>query len=107
MDQLIGLFLALFLIAVVLTAIVLPIVAIVVSITSRRRISRLENRIDRLEAMLVTHPTFPSAVEVKPQPTPPPQPEPPPPPPPRPTPTINAAQLESVIGRRWVCLLYT
>ena len=100
MDQLIGLFLALFLIAVVLTAIVLPIVAIVLSVTSRRRISRLENRIDRLEAMLVTHPTFPSAVEVKPEP-PPPQPE-PPSPPPRPTPTINAAQLESVIGRRWV-----
>jgi uncharacterized membrane protein len=98
MDQLIGLFLALLLIAVVLTAIVLPIIAIVLSATSRRRITRLENRIDRLEAMLVTHPTFPSAVEVKPEPPPPP----PPPPPPRPTPTINAAQLESVIGRRWV-----
>jgi uncharacterized membrane protein len=94
MDQLIGLFLVLFLIAVVLTAIVLPIVAIVVSITSRRRISRLENRIDRLEATLLTHPTLPSAVEVKPEP---------PPPPPRPAATtINAAQLESVIGRRWV-----
>ncbi len=98
MDQLIGLFLALLLIAVVLTAIVLPIIAIVLSATSRRRITRLENRIDRLEAMLVTHPAFPSAVEVKPEPPPPP----PPPPPPRPTPTINAAQLESVIGRRWV-----
>jgi uncharacterized membrane protein len=94
MDQLIGLFLVLFLIAVVLTAIVLPIVAIVVSITSRRRISRLENRIDRLEATLLTHPTLPSAVEVKPEPAPPP---------PRPAATtINAAQLESVIGRRWV-----
>ena len=101
MDQLIGLFLVLLLIAVVLTAIVLPIVAIVLSVTSRRRISRLENRIDRLEAMLVTHPTVPSAVEVKPEPTPPPPPPEPPPPPPRPA-TINAAQLESVIGRRWV-----
>jgi len=101
MDQLIGLFLVLLLIAVVLTAIVLPLVAIVLSVTSRRRISRLENRIDRLEAMLVTHPTVPSAVEVKPEPTPPPPPPEPPPPPPRPA-TINAAQLESVIGRRWV-----
>ena len=103
MDQLLGLFLALFLIAVVLTAIVLPIVGIVLAVTTRRRISRLQNRIDRIEAMLVTHPAVPSAAEVKPEPAPPPQPK-PPPPPPRPTPasTINAAQLESVIGRRWV-----
>ncbi len=101
MDQLIGLFLVLLLIAVVLTAIALPIVAIVLSVTSRRRISRLENRIDRLEAMLVTHPAVPSAVEIKPEPAPQPQPE-PPPPRPRPATTINAAQLESVIGRRWV-----
>jgi uncharacterized membrane protein len=84
----------LLLIAVVLAAIALPIVAIVLSVTSRRRISRLENRIDRLEATLLTHPTLPSAVEVKPEPAPPP---------PRPAATtINAAQLESVIGRRWV-----
>jgi uncharacterized membrane protein len=102
MDQLIGLFLVLLLLAVVLTAIVLPIVAIVLSTTSRRRIARLEDRLDRLEAMLVTHPTVPSAVEVKPEPTPAPPPEPPPPPRPAPTPSINAAQLESVIGRRWV-----
>src|SRR6185295_19783798 len=100
MDQLIVLVLALLVIAVVLTAIVLPIVAIVFSVTSRRRIARLENRLERIEAMLVTSP----AVEVKREPTPPPRPEPTPPPPPRPTPTpsINAAQLESVIGRRWV-----
>jgi len=103
MDQLIGLFLALLLIAVVLTAIVLPIVGIVLAVTTRRRISRLQNRIDRIEAMLVTHPAVPSAAEVKPEPAPPPQPEPPPPlPRPTPAPTINAAQLESVIGRRWV-----
>ena len=98
MDQLIVLVLALFVIAVVLTAIVLPIVAIVFSITSRRRISHLENRLERIEAMLVTRPAFPPAV--KPELTPPPQPE--PPPRPIPTPSINAAQLESVIGRRWV-----
>ena len=98
MDQLIVLVLALFLIAVVLTAIVLPIVAIVISVTSRRRIVRLENRLERIEAMLVT----PSPVDAKPEPTPPPRPEPPPRPRPTPTPSINAAQLESVIGRRWV-----
>ena len=103
MDQLLGLFLALLLIAVVLTAIVLPIVGIVLAVTTRRRISLLQNRIDRIEAMLITHSAVSSAAEVKPEPAPPPQPE-PPPPPPRPTPasTINAAQLESVIGRRWV-----
>ena len=98
MDQLIVLVLALFVIAVVLTAIVLPIVAIVFSITSRRRISHLENRLERIEAMLVTRPAFPPAV--KPELSPPPQPE--PPPRPTPTPSIKAAQLESVIGRRWV-----
>jgi uncharacterized membrane protein len=97
MDQLIGLLLALFVIAVILAAIGLPIVAIVLSVISRRRIVRLENRLERIEAMLVTRPAVPSAVEIK-------QPEPTPTPPPRPTPTpsIKAAQLESVIGRRWV-----
>jgi uncharacterized membrane protein len=110
MDQLIGLLLVLLLIAVVLIAIVLPIGAIVISATSRRRIARLENRIERLEALFVTRPK--PAVEAKPEPASPPPsqaerpPLPPPltPPPPRPasTPSINAAQLESVIGRRWV-----
>ncbi len=97
MDQLIGLLLALFVIAVILAAIGLPIVAIVLSVISRRRIVRFENRLERIEAMLVTRPAVPSAVEIK-------QPEPTPTPPPRPTPTpsIKAAQLESVIGRRWV-----
>ena len=107
MDQLIGLLVALFLIAVALTAIVLPIVAIVLTVKSQNRISSLESRLARLEAMLGTRVPSPAVVEPTPQPAPTPPPPPPRPaatPPPRPAtaPAINAAQLESVIGRRWV-----
>ena len=95
MDELFSLFIVLILIAVVLTAIVLPIVALVISLTSRRRLSRLEARLDRIEAMLAGRSEFPIITE--------PEPEPPViTPPVAHTPSLNATQLESVIGRRWV-----
>lgn len=103
MDQLIGPILVLFLIAVLISAIVLPFVALILSALSRKRITRLEARIDRLEATLAAHSVFPvtPAQEVRPEP---PSPEPPPqviPPQPAPT-TLRADQIESMIGRRWV-----
>lgn len=81
MDQFIVLIFALFLIAVLLAAISLPIVALVISLTSRKRISRLEAgqstppvagerslqqvnaRIARLEATLAAHSIFSEAVD--------------------------------------------
>ena len=108
MDQLIVLILLLLVIAVVLTAIVLPIIALIVSITSRRKITRLEARIDQLQAALSGH-SPPPIQETKAQPSPEPaSPLPGPPPPPRPaapppsTTPLNAYQIESIIGRRWV-----
>lgn len=94
MEQLIVLVLLLLLIAVLLTAIVLPIIAIVIA-------SRVKKRLDRLEATLSQH-----SIAKTPEPEPAPAPEPPPPPPteppPLPAPSLNAYQLESIIGRRWV-----
>lgn len=96
MDSIFDLFIVLILVAVVLTAIVLPIVVLAISLISRKRISQLEARLDRLEAILAGRSTL----------TPPPEPEvapdPEPPPPIAPTPSFNVAQLESIIGRRWV-----
>src|SRR5215203_328209 len=110
MDDLITLILVLFVIAVLLTAVVFPIVAFVLSLSARKTISRLEARINRLEATLA-----PPSVQPQQQPIaePPPQPkraetpepaEPEPPPLPlTPAPrTLSAAQIESIIGRRWV-----
>lgn len=106
MEQLLVLVLVLFLIAVVLTAIVLPIVALVISSGTRKRLSELHTRIDRIEKTLGAHSIFPSAARPEPETPPAPAPEPvtapPPPPPPSPAPTFNAYQLESIIGRRWV-----
>ena len=117
MEQLIGVILVLLLAVVVLTAVVIPIVALVVSVTSRKRVIRLETRISQLEAALTGRPVVRPVTEPKPEPTsppiaappitPPPAPEPqpasaPPPPVVHATPSLNAAQLESVIGRRWV-----
>src|SRR5215213_4427465 len=106
--DLIVLIVALLLLTALLFAIVLPIVALVISINTRRRIAQLE-------AALAGRPIV---AEPQRQPGPePPSPEPvtPPPPPaiatepppPQPTPlraasTLNAYQLESMIGRRWV-----
>src|SRR6185369_7452402 len=100
------LILVLLLFAVLGTAIVLPIVTLVFSIKTRRRLVALE-------AALAGRPV---AAEPKPAPAPPPSPEPvlqppPPPPPPRvsrPTTSLNAFELESLIGRRgvgWVAVV--
>lgn len=93
--------LVLFVLAALLSGIVLPIVALVVSVNTRRRIAQLE-------AALAGRP-----IVTEPEPRPVPQPEPPPrasePPPqpaseprPRVVQPISAYQLESMIGRRWV-----
>ena len=102
MEQLIVLVLVLFLLAVLLSAIVLPIVAIVISLNTRKRIAQLE-------AVLAGRPIVagPRPEPPRPQPVAPPPPiapEPPPiaTPPPSPAPTLNAFELESIIGRRWV-----
>src|SRR6185503_9452023 len=97
------LILVLLLLAVLGTAIVLPIVALVISVKTR-------NRIARLEAALAGRPVV---VEPRPEPapTPPPPIAPEPPPPPRPalpTTSLNAFELESIIGRRgvgWVAVV--
>lgn len=108
-DELLVLLLVLFLIAVVLTAIVLPIVSLIISSGTRQRLSQLQSRIDLIEKTLATHSIFPSAARPEPQAPPAPEPEPVTPPPPklepepRPAvPALNAYQLESIIGRRWV-----
>src|SRR5215216_1760495 len=84
------LFLVLILIAVVLIAIVLPIVSLVISLTSRRRISRLEDRLNRIEGALAGRSISPPVAEARSEPAAPV------------APSLNAAQLESIIGRRWV-----
>jgi uncharacterized membrane protein len=97
------LILVLLLFAVLGTAIVLPIVTLVFSIKTRRRL-------EALEAALAGRPVV---VGPKPAPAPPPPPEPvlQPPPPPRvsrPTSSLNAFELESLIGRRgvgWVAIV--
>ena len=100
MDLLI-LILILFLIAAI-SAIVLPIVALVISLKTRQRIIQLE-------AALASRP-----VAAEPEPKPQPQPEPPraqpkPEPPPRQVfQPLSAYQLESIIGRRgvgWVAVV--
>jgi uncharacterized membrane protein len=106
MDQLFGPILVLFLLAVLLSAIVLPIVAIIVTLISRKRISRLEARIDHLQASLtgarVVETTQTNAAPPEPEPeVPPPGPIPPVSTTPAPTP-FSAYQIESMIGRRWV-----
>lgn len=95
MDQLIGVIFVVLIIAALIAAIVLPIVAAILSFTSRQRISRLEARIDRLEATLAPRTTVP-----QPEPTPA-VPSPGPAPVATPSP-FSAHQIESTIGRRWV-----
>ena len=104
MDQLIGPILVLLLLAVLLSAIILPILAIIVTLISRKRISRLEARIDELQTRL----SGPRVVETTQTTAAPPEPEVPPPGPTPPVSTTPAAtpfsayQIESMIGRRWV-----
>ena len=110
MDQIIVLVYFLFLIAVLLAVIVLPIVALVISVRTRKRLSEIHARIDRIERTLAAHSIFPSTAKPQPEAPPAPEPEPvtPPPPtaapepPPLPVPAFSAYQLESIIGRRWV-----
>ena len=105
MDEPIVLILVLLLIAVLVSAIVLPIIALILSFTSRKRLARLEARIDRLETTLAAHSIFPATQkqEVRTEPAPKPKPAPEPGPPPVITPpALSAYQIESIIGRRWV-----
>lgn len=120
-----GLILILFLLLLV-AAVVMPIIALVLSATTRKRIAQTEARIARIEATLGAHAIFPTtatprqeprpepppaptpAPEAQREPEPAPEPGPPPPPPPEPPPVIppapalSADQIESIIGRRWV-----
>jgi len=97
------LILVLVLFAVLGTAIVLPIIALVISIKTRNRIAALEAAFAGRDIV----------VEPKREPEPePPRPEPviQPPPPPRPAPatSLNAFEIESLIGRRgvgWVAVV--
>ena len=111
--DLFSLFVILFVIAVLISVIMMPILALIFSVASRRRISRLEASVARLEAVLAGTATPPKREPIQePRPAPPPQPVPepgpePPPPPPRPVtpppaPSLSAHQIESIIGRRWV-----
>ena len=90
--------------------IVIPIVAVVIAVSARKRIAQLEWRANRLEQTLAAHSVFPKAAEPAPQPevqpAPPPSepvaPEPPPQPTPTPVTPLTAYQIESIIGRRWI-----
>jgi uncharacterized membrane protein len=101
MEELLVLVLVLFAIAVVVTAIVLPIVTLIISSGTRKRLSELDARIDRIEKTLGAHSIFPSTAPPEPETPPAPEPEPVTPTPPAVAPT-RAYQLESIIGRRWV-----
>ena len=90
MDSVFDLVLVLLLVVVVLTALLLPIVLLVISLTSRRRLSRLEARLDRIEATLAGREEAPP---LEPEFAPEPRSH---------VASLNAAQLESLIGRRWV-----
>src|SRR6476661_6688315 len=104
MDQVLSLILVLFALALILIVLVLPIIALVLSSGTRKRLLELQARIDRIEKTLAGHSIFPGAV--KPTLEPEPRPAPPPEPVTLPTqpaaPSLSAYQLESIIGRRWV-----
>ena len=137
MDELLPLIISLIMLALLIGMIVLPIVALVISIISRKKLTgalqlvqQLTQRVARLEETLKGRGVSETADEVKPvieQPVPPPpitpiaprvEPQrpapgiPPASPPPTPTPPmfsstvpprkIDAQQIESVIGRRWL-----
>lgn len=151
MDDAIGLIIALVLLALLVGGIILPIVALVISVRTRNKLNQqlsslqassplpraegqglsqilqeLTARVARLEAALLQRPVVAPPreaatpeVDARPQPASPPlgpplaappfifepqsQPGPPPPvPTPPPARTINARELESIIGRRWL-----
>jgi len=68
MDSFFDLLLVLVVIAVVVTVIVLPVVILVIALISRRRLSRLEARLARLEATLAGRAVFPTVAEARPEP---------------------------------------
>lgn len=113
------LFILLLVIGLLLSAVVLPPVAIILTISTRRRLRRLEALVlEQATLRARPAPTPEEKREPEPprvvletpepeQPPPPPRPEPPPveiptPPPPAPPPSLNAFEIESMIGRRWV-----
>ena len=93
MDQFITVILVLFVIAVLVSAIVLPVVALIISLNTRKRISQLEALIARLEPAPNTQTRSATPPEQSP---------------PVITPAVGRAdQIESVIGRRgvgWVAI---
>ena len=109
--DLLFLILVLFLLAALLSAIVLPIVAIVITVNTRRRITQLEAAL--AGRPIVAEPKQEPGPERLPHepvtPPPPITPEPPPPPAqPSVAPALSAYQLESLIGRRgvgWVAVV--
>jgi uncharacterized membrane protein len=114
MDQLILVILVLLLLSALVSAIVLPIAALVISVRTRRRIAELEAALAGRPIVVEPkrEPRPEPAPPLRPEPiTPPPPPPPiaPGPPPPRPkTSTLNAFELESLIGRRgvgWVAVV--
>jgi uncharacterized membrane protein len=107
-----GLFLllALLLLASLLAAIVLPIVALVISVKTRNRITALEALLAGRPVIVEPGPAPPPEPVVQPPPPIAPEPLPPPPPPrvSRPATSLNAFELESLIGRRgvgWVAVV--
>lgn len=112
MDLLV-LILVLLLLAALASAFVLPIVALVISVKTRNRLAALEaalsGRPPIVEPGPQPRPEPPPPLPVAPEPQPPP---PPPPPPPRtttaPASTLDAFEIESLIGRRgvgWVAVI--
>ena len=98
-----------FVLGLLLSVVVLPIVAVVLSISTRRRVRRLEalltgqTRPARVAAPPPPEPTPEVEREPEPPPVATPTPEPPPQPPtPEPPPSLNAFEIESIIGRRGV-----
>ena len=114
--DLFSLFMILFMIAVLIAVIVMPILSLVFAVASRRRTSRLEASIARIEAVLAAHSIFPVTATAPPprpeatpapapevEPSPAPEPGPPPPSPvTSPPPSLSVNNIESIIGRRWV-----
>ena len=107
--DLLELMILLLVLGLLLSAVVLPIVAIVLSISTRRRLRRLETLVIQ---QAVRPPTPAPAPAPEPEPIPEPEPRPerePPPiappsvaPAPASAPSLDAYQIESIIGRRWV-----
>ena len=106
----------LFVLGLLFSAVVLPIVAVVLSISTRRRLRRLEALLTQPAAQQAIRPepapapapppAPPPAPEPAPEaerePEPQPAPEPAPAPSPAPPASLNAFEIESIIGRRWV-----